>query len=79
MASGDQFVFEMLQGLAKIAVDRLADDGRIDVGRDGQLRAFVEQQQTVQHDVKRVDREFKLTLHRVHKLELHISAQIVGQ
>ena len=57
----------------------LVDFQLVDVGPDVHAGAVVEEEECVEHDVERVDRELELPLHPVHELQLHAVRLVVPQ
>ena len=76
---GDHLAMEVRVRLAEVAVHRLSDHGRVEVLADGHVGAVVKQKQRVEDNLERVDREFELAPHRVHKLQLDVLAAVVTQ
>ena len=75
----DDLMAQVVQGLAEVPVHALAHDGGMEGLGHRVLRALVEEQQGVQLDLKRVHAELKLPPERVHELQLHVLAPVVGQ
>ena len=78
-ARGDGPVAEVRHGLLEVPVNALADHAGVEALRHGRLRAAVEEQQRVQADLEGVHAELELAPQRVHELQLHVLAHVVGQ
>ena len=75
---GDHLTVQVVVRLTEVAVDGLGHHSRVERLADGHCRgAVVKEDERVENDLKRVDRELELAAHRVHKLELHILAAVV--
>lgn len=70
---------QVIESLAKVAVDALPHHGGVEVIADVHTGAVVEQEESVEHDVKTVDRKLKLPLHSVHELEFYRVRLIVAE
>lgn len=68
----DELLVEVVQRFLEVAVHGFADHRRVEIFPDGQLAALVEQEERVEHDLERVDRELELPPHRVDELELDV-------
>jgi hypothetical protein len=70
----NQFVVQVIESLLKVSVDTFTNNRWIKVFRNvGPLATLVKYEQSVKPDMKRVDREFILSSHGVHKLQLYRS------
>ena len=70
---------EMNEGVVEVAIHGLPNHGGVEVVGDGHAGAVVEQEEGVQHDVERVNRELVFPLHPVHELELYRVGLVVAQ
>ncbi|TNN47424.1 hypothetical protein EYF80_042367 [Liparis tanakae] len=75
----DEALAQVTEGGAEVAVDALAENGGVESGGHGVLRALVEEEQRVQADLEGVHAELKLAPEGVHELELHVLAAVVGE
>ncbi|KAG5858084.1 hypothetical protein ANANG_G00026350, partial [Anguilla anguilla] len=78
-ARGDGPAAQVPQRLLEVAVHALAAHAGVEALRHGRGRAAVEQQQRVERDLEGVHAELKLPPQRVHELQLHVLAGVVGQ
>jgi len=75
----DEALAQVTEGGAEVAVDALAENGGVEGGGHGVLRALVEEEQRVQADLEGVHAELKLAPEGVHELELDVLATVVGE
>lgn len=68
----DQFLVKVIQRFLKVTVHRFAYNRRVEVFADRQFAAFVEQEERVEDNLERVDRELELPPHRIDEFQLDV-------
>lgn len=75
----DEALAQVIEGSGEVTIDTFPKDGGVESCSHWVLRALVKEEERVQADLERVHAELKLPAKRVHKLELHVLATVVGQ